>query len=132
MAIRDFTVTHARSGKGDDAVAHGCWIVTWTGLLNGDTGKPFFAPDYPDKSFQLLGTLGVGGNVNIEASNEDLAIPANYDIVRDPQGTDVALNAIAMIRQAQSNTHAVRPRVSAGDGSTNLTVVGLFATVARK
>ena len=111
MAVRAFTVLDQNMR----AVA-----AQWTGLLQTslDTGAPAELPDYADRSIQVEGTLGVGGSLNIEGSNDG----TNYVLLTDPQGTNLTITAVNRMEQVQEITRYIRPRVTAGDGSTNFTV----------
>ena len=90
----------------------------WTGLLNGDTGAPLEIADYADRSVQIGGTLGTGGSVTIEGSNDGSV----YVALVDPQGNALTFTALAKIEQVLEVTRYIRPNVTAGDGSTNFTV----------
>jgi hypothetical protein len=92
-------------------------VVTWTGLLNGDDGDPFEMPGWAVRSVQVSGTLGAAGAVTIEGSNNG----ANYLALTDPQGNALAINSLRIEAIAEL-TRWIRPRVTAGDGTTNLTV----------
>lgn len=93
--------------------------LNWAGLLQSslDTGAPFEGPDYADRSVQLSGTLGAAGACTIEGSNDGV----NYATLTDPQGVDIVLVALK-IEQIEEITRFIRPRITAGDGTTNLTV----------
>lgn len=95
--------------------------IKWTGLLNGDTGAPVDWALYADRSVQVLGTFGAGGSVAIEGSNDD----ANFVGLSDARGAALAITA-ARLEQIEDVSKSIRPNVTAGDGTTNLTVV-LFA-----
>ncbi len=95
----------------------------WTGLLNGDDGTPIDWSMFADRSVQVVGTFGTGGNVRMEGSNDG----TNYVALTDPQGNALDINS-AKIEQLQEVTLYLRPRVTAGDGSTNLAVT----VIARK
>ncbi len=43
---------------------------TYTNMANGDVGVPIKWPDYADRSVQVKGTFGVGGNLRFEGSND--------------------------------------------------------------
>lgn len=94
--------------------------VQWAGLTQAtlDDGAPFEGPDYADRSVQVQGTIGAGGNVRIEGSNDG----SNYVVLTDPQGNALDIVAAGRIEQIQEITRLVRPRITAGDGTTNLTV----------
>ena len=97
----------------------------WSGLLNGDTGAPVYAPDFADRSFQLTGTFGVGGSVNIEGSLDG----TNYAVLRDPQGVALTLTA-ASLKAVLESVLWIRPNVTAGDGTTSL-IVTLYGRRSR-
>ena len=91
--------------------------ITWTGLANGDTGEPFTLAQYADRSVQIVGTFGVGGTLVFEGSIDG----TTYNVLSDPQGNDLSFTA-GKIEAISELVLKIRPRVSAGDGSTNLTV----------
>lgn len=94
-------------------------FVTWAGLLNGDDGAPVVLPAMDLVSFQVTGAPGTGGSIQFEASNE--ATPASWAIVGS------ALTAAGMAYPADyAVARNFRPRVTAGDGTTNLTVNACF------
>lgn len=96
--------------------------VVWATMLNTDVGLPVdrFA-GFADKSIQVEGTFGAGGSVAAEGSNDG----TNYRALTDPQGTTIAITAagIKAITEAVMN---FRPHVTAGDGTTSLTVTVFF------
>jgi hypothetical protein len=93
---------------------------TWTGLTQttADDGAPLELPDYADRSIQIQGTLGVGGSLNIEGSNDG----TNYVLLTDPQGNNLTITAVGRMEQIQEITRFLRPRVTAGDGTTSFNV----------
>lgn len=92
--------------------------LTFSGL---DQGGPIQLPAWADCSFQVDGTFGSGGSAALEGSNDGVT----YGTLNDPFG--VALNfTAASPRQATEHCQFVRPRVTAGDGSTALTMLALF------
>lgn len=100
-------------------------FVSWGPLANGDSGLPFGNPGFADRAVQIQGTFGAGGTVVIEGSNDGI----NYITLTDPQG--VALSKIAAaIRGITEITKLIRPRVSAGDGTTSITVTLLARRAA--
>jgi hypothetical protein len=90
-------------------------LVTWTGLLNGDDGSRADWVDYADRCFQVTGTFGTGGSLTIEGSNDG----TNFSALADPQGNALTFTS-TKIEQALELPRYVRPRVTAGDGTTNL------------
>jgi len=110
MATRAFTAT--RIGPGMNR-------IVWTGLLNGDDGAPYSDFYTTEKGVQVEGTFGAGGTVVIEGSLEEP--PTNYRTLNDPQGNALSFTS-ARIEKVQEPNGVIRPRATAGDGTTNLTV----------
>ena len=97
-------------------------VIKWTGLLNGDTGAWYtYSGKYPDKCFQVFGTFGAGGTVVLQGTCEEIATPANPLTLSDVWGVAISKTAAAIVPVAQSPAQ-IRPSVTAGDGTTNLTV----------
>lgn len=94
-------------------------VVTWTGLLNTDTGLPVAFHDYADRTVQVKGTFGTGGNCRIQGSND---AGTTYAVLTDPQGNDLNIGA-AKVEQVIEMTELIRPNITAGDGTTNLVCV---------
>lgn len=92
-------------------------LVTWTGLLNGDDGAAAEWVDYSDRCFQVTGTFGAGGSCTIQGSNDG----TNWASLSDPQGNALTFTS-QKIEQALELPRFVRPIVTAGDGTTSLTV----------
>jgi len=109
MATRTPTRTPV-PGYGEDSV-----VIQWSGLLNGDDGSPIEMPGSADRSIQVSGTFGAGGTIILEGSNDG----TNYVTLADPQGTAISKTAAA-IEAVLELTRYIRPRVTAGDGTTNL------------
>jgi hypothetical protein len=113
MAVREPIVTKNMARNG------GVVWAQWTGLLNGDTGDWVGEPDYCLRTFQVFGTFGSGGSVSIDGSNDQT--PTNYAVLSNWQGTALTTNAATFLT-SRDLPMWVRPRVTAGDGTTNLTV----------
>lgn len=107
MATRTATVTYDNNRV----------TVVWTGLLNGDDGSAFDGFDWADASVQITGTFGVGGSINFTGSNDG----TNFVVLTDPQGNNLTKTGAA-IEQVSEGVKSVKPVVTAGDGSTSLTV----------
>lgn len=103
----------------------GARVVVWGPMANTDVGLPVKMPGKSDRSVQVYGTFGAGGNLRIEGTNELAQAPANYATLTDPQGNALDFTA-AKIEQLLEITYQVRPRVTAGDGTTSLTVTMLI------
>ena len=95
--------------------------VTWAGMANGDTGLPVYMTENKDRSVQVTGTFGAGGSVRWEASNDE----TNYYPLTDPQGNALDFTT-AKIEAVTEVVLASRPRVTAGDGTTALTVTAII------
>lgn len=127
MATRNFTVEIPRDSRG--ASIPGCFLVIWTGLTQAtaDDGKPYVCPDKADKCIQVTGTFGVGGNCRFEGSNDQVydasgtLVAGTYGTLVDPQGNALDVTA-TKLEQVLENPLAVRPRITAGDGTTSITV----------
>lgn len=98
-------------------------IHQWTGLTKRtlDTGEPLNLAAFADRSVQVKGTFGTGGTVIIEGSNDRESDTPIYAQLVDPQGNAISFTA-AGIEQVLESTYLIRPRVTAGDGTTDLTV----------
>lgn len=109
MAVIKPTITN--SVNGDDSVITAQWV-----LSNGDTGAPISKASYADRSVQVTGTFGAGGNMRWEGSNATI-----YATLTDPQGNALDFTA-AKIEAVTELCLISRPSVTAGDGTTALTV----------
>lgn len=112
MATRVPTITRNPNGQAN------CMLVSWTGLLNGDDGTPVEMGDYADFTAQFQGTPGAGLSVNLEGSVDS----TNYVVLTDPQGNVITKTSVGVIELCEEGPRMVRPRVTAGDGTTSLTV----------
>lgn len=108
------TINHTRQNTNNSSTI----LVTWPALANGDDGSPIPFSQYTDKSVQVIGPFGAGGNLRFEGSNNG----TDWAVLTDPQGNalDFTQAKIEMVTEA---TYLVRPRVTAGDGSTSITVI---------
>ena len=105
--------------KGSGAVRNNSYFVhEWAGLLNGEDGAAVERGDLSDKTVQVSGTFGAGGTVLIEGSMDG----TTWATLRSPLDTALSLQAAA-VHAVLENPRYLRPRVSAGDGTTSLTVV---------
>lgn len=117
MATRVYTQNRQET-MGDDVQ-----VVTWSGLLqsSSDDGTPFKSPGWADRSVQVLGTLGAGGSVRMEGSNVANPGASDWATLTDPQGNALDITSLK-IESISELTLWIRPRVTAGDGTTNVTV----------
>ncbi|MCU1273068.1 MAG: hypothetical protein JWO48_499 [Bryobacterales bacterium] len=117
MAVINFAETR------DNSFNNNAHYVSWTPLANGDSGTPYGMPGFADRTVQIAGTFGVGGTVVIEGTVDG----TNYATLSDPQGNAISKTA-AGIEAVSELVKLIRPRVTAGDGTTSITV----ALIARK
>jgi hypothetical protein len=96
----------------------GATRAVWSGVLTGDVCLPVDYDAYADRTVQTAGVFG-GATVAVQGSLEK--VPVNWAVLTDPQGNDLNI-ATAKIEMVVENTAFVRPAVSGGDGSTNLTI----------
>jgi hypothetical protein len=94
--------------------------VAWTPLANTDDGAGYGVFG-ADKSVQVTGTFGAGGTLVIEGTNDANPASATWFTLTDPQGNAMSFTA-ARLEQISEYTRWIRPRVTAGDGTTALTV----------
>lgn len=108
------TIDHIRSNTNNARTI----LATWSDLANGDSGNGLPFSQYTDKSVQVIGTFGTGGSLRIEGSNNG----TDWAVLTDPQGNalDFTQAKIEMVTEA---TSLVRPRVTAGDGTTSISVI---------
>lgn len=112
MAVVTPTITYAPDGQ-RNAVR-----VVWESMANGDTGAPFSGWGLRDGSVQIEGTFGVGGSITMQLSND----ATNWQAAADPQGNDVTKTAADLETLLDIVGRQIRPNVTAGDGTTALTV----------
>lgn len=97
----------------------GAWLYKWPALANGDVGSPLIFPSHSDRSVHVKGTFGAGGTCLIEGTLE--ITPATWSTLNDPQGNLLSFTT-EKIEAVLENVTCIRPRVSAGDGTTALDV----------
>lgn len=93
--------------------------TVWTPLANGDTGAWIDTADLAERTVQVTGTFGSGGTVVLQGSNEDT--PTNAFALTDDGAGAVSFTAAGGARLWE-RPRWVRPSVTAGDGTTALTV----------
>lgn len=90
----------------------------WTLLANGDDGSPSSFLGSGERVIQFTGTFGTGGTVIVEGSIDG----TNWFQLRDPSSTLISLTAPGL-RSVLETVPFVRPRVTAGDGTTSITAI---------
>ena len=106
------------TASSDDAVVTYTFTpMTFTGT---DVGAPIQQAAWSEKTWHAVGTFGAGGNITIEGSNDG----TNWSPISTRQGTTpLNLTAALAMNTSQDRPVFLRPRVTAGDGTTSLTVI---------
>ena len=89
----------------------------WVGLANGDDGAPIDMREFYDRSVQVSGTFGAGGTCVIEGTLNG----TDWITLTNAIGDSLSFTA-GGIEFITELVWKVRPRVSAGDGSTAIDV----------
>lgn len=107
-------ITHVKQQTGNSV----SMLFKWQGLANGDSGDAVEFSMCADRSVQVSGTFGVGGKVVVEGSNDGIS----FYTLTGLQGSDLEFTTggIEMISEI---TQYIRPRVTAGDGTTSLNII---------
>ena len=118
----------------DDFINNRSTYITWPNMANGDTGVYLQFAGHADKTLQIFGTFGTGGEVTFEGSNDPRVItdlgnavwftmndPQTLPLVKTSAGGDLIIE----------NPRFMRPRVTGGDGTTSLTVILCCKMVGR-
>ena len=111
------TITAAKRGVGGNA-----YIYTWANILAGDTctavGGAEFADSSPDRTVQVSGTFAA--TIDIQGALSDTN--PIYAGLTDALGVAISKTA-ADISAITEMTTLVKPVLTGGDGTTNITVV---------
>lgn len=94
------------------------FLVTWAAIPNGNQGDGAAGP-WDTAWFVVTGTFGVGGSVQIEGSNDG----TNWFKLSAAAVTSAGIVAPL---GATERPKFIRPNVTAGDGTTAITVIGFF------
>ena len=126
MAIRTPTIKRRipSSNGGRDV------IVTWAGLLNGDRGAFYSEPGMILRAYGLKGTLGAAGTVQIRCAAVDPTDPTYVEVGAQVDETLITGASMAALGFNVAGQYTAgpcyAPVVTAGDGTTNLTVTAYF------
>lgn len=111
MAVRTPVVSYPAPYQGRSA------LYAWSGLLNGDTGTPLDPTPFGGATLQVTGTFGVGGSLTLEGTVDG----TNYAPLNTLAGAAIAVTAAGLVQiQSPGPYLNIRPRVTAGDGTTTL------------
>ena len=111
MAVVPYASNHP------DSPSNGIGGYKWLDLANTDTGTPLLIDRRTDRTVQVNGTFGAGGTCVIEGSIDG----TNYITLSDLQGTALSFTAAGLEGVTEAVTF-IRPRISAGDGTTAIDV----------
>lgn len=101
----------------DTLVKGAAHLFTWTPLANGDTGAAVSSPLLGRMTVQVTGTFGAGGTVVLQGSNDG----TNWETLNDKAPAAISLTAAGLVAVLETPVF-IRPSVTAGDGTTALTV----------
>src|SRR5260370_658599 len=93
------------------------YAISWGPMLNGDVGQAVDMLGFADRSIQVEGTFGAGGNAEIQGSNDSAA----FRTLHDPLGVLLDIPS-ASIRHVMEITRLLRPAITAGARTTSLTL----------
>lgn len=93
-------------------------IYTWS-LANGDDGAPCGYDGSGSRTAQVFGTFGAGGTLVWEGSLDG---GTTWATLNDLGGTALS-HTSAALKGVREDPPLVRPRVTAGDGTTALTAI---------
>ena len=116
------TIDYIEQKLSPGAARRGCRHITWT-LANGEMGTPFELGSYSDYSIHCVGTAGVGLSWTFYGSNLPApTVIGEFVALTDPQGGAITKSAKDVIEQAEEITRWATPKVTAGDGSTDIDI----------
>ena len=92
-------------------------LVQWADMANGDVGQAFTLADYADRSVQVEGTFGSGGTAVVEGTNDS----TNWRTLNDPYSNAISITT-SKVEAVSELVVGIRPSITAGDGTTSLTV----------
>lgn len=101
-------------------------LATWSGLLNGDDGAGVEVCRFPSACIAVSGTFGAGGSVTMEGSLDG---GVSWFALKDIANAAIAVTSAGGIVLQSTSPLRIRPRCTAGDGTTSL-VVRLHAACA--
>jgi hypothetical protein len=113
------TVTHTTDANTMQADG---FVCTWPAIGNGSQGDAAGGP-WVTAYFVVTGTFGAGGSIRLEGSDDAV----NWNILSPPSLTAAG----SFVLQLTEHPKFLRPNVTAGDGTTALTVVGFFTAPRR-
>lgn len=96
----------------------------WTPLtITNADGQPVGFTGSGDRTVQITGIFGAGGTVVLEGTLDNNPLTLNWFTLKGADGSTALSFTAAGLRTILENCVLVRPRVSAGDGTTSITAV---------
>lgn len=93
------------------------YVASWIGLADDEEGDAVTLIGYSDRSVQVTGTFGSSGSVQLEGSNDG----TTFVLLTDNLGNNLTFTA-AGLKGVGPLAAYIRPRVTVGDGTTDLDV----------
>lgn len=97
------------------------FVTQWVNMPANETGAPRACSQYVDKSAHVVGVLD-GATVSIEGSHDGV----NWAPLTDVLGNTLSFTTSNRIKQIAEITQFVRPVVTGGGASADVTVYILF------
>lgn len=95
-----------------------CKIITWPDLKQGDVGQAFDYIEYADTTVQVISAAMGGATLVWQGSNDK----TNWATLTDAFGSATSFAAPG-IKIVMERPAYLRPSVSGGDGTTDITVI---------
>lgn len=107
----------------DVQLGHDSPVIRWTGLLADDDGQWRLLEHYREKCLHVFGEFS-GAILTFEGSNEDANVgePTSPIQLKDQTGNIIAFTSPG-ISHVLENPRYVRPKITGGDGSTDLSLL---------
>ena len=119
------TILHNDPPHRDNTFGNDAIVYTWESLTVSDIyGNPVKMPGSADRSVQITGALGSGGAITMYGSNvvaPDLSDDDDWFVLRDAGFNPLVLSSLTG-EEVVTLPLWIRPKLTAGDGETDLTV----------
>jgi hypothetical protein len=116
-----------------ETLAKGVIQAKWTGLTTTGAGRALDAFAYPDKTVVLAGTIGSGTTVLIQGSStatNPLSTGGFWYTLTDQSDNALSLST-GKIETIAQNPRYIRPRITAKNANTNVSVIITAQSVKR-
>lgn len=98
-------------------------VIKWADMANGESGEPLLIPWRADKTVQVFGEFGEGGSVTIQGSNDLMTSDSKTFATLHKADLSALTYTAAGIDVILENCNLIRPTVTAGDETTELTII---------